>query len=101
MNKLKTQRLVILAATCLLSACVDEHTGSDPSLEMYLEGIELSCDELRAWDFTKGFLVKRELDGWGVLIISRNNEPNRYDLSLVAHMHERVFESRVIQCEKL
>lgn len=101
MHKLKIQCLIILFAACVLSACVDEHGGSDQSLEMYLEGIELSCDELRAWDFTKGFLVKRELDGWGVLIISRNNEPNRYDLSLVSHMHERVFESRVIQCEKL
>ncbi len=79
----------------------EERRGPDPSLKRYLEGIELSCDELLSWDFTKGFLVKKELDGWGVLIISRNNKPKKYDLSLVSHMHERIFETRVVECQKL
>jgi hypothetical protein len=43
--------------------------------------------------------VKKELDGWGVLIISQSDKPNYYDLSLVSHMHERAFLTRNMVCK--
>ncbi len=83
----------------LITACAEEHVGVSNSLLNHLRSTELDCGELKNWDFTKGFLVREDLDGWGVLIISRANEPDMYDLSLISHGHERAFETRKIICE--
>jgi len=97
-KKLRTSILIVLISG-FISACVEEHSEVSYSLVNHLRETKLDCAELRTWDFTDGFLVKEDLDGWGVLIISRANEPDMYDLSLVSHGHERAFETRKIVCE--
>lgn len=91
--------LVILFALILVS-CTEIHNGeASASLEMYLEGLDVECSELIDWDFSTGFLVKKEMGGWAVLIISQSGRSNYYDLSLVSHGHERVFMTRKMVCE--
>ena len=99
MNKKLRTSIFIVLASCFISACAEEHSDVSYSLISHLRATKLDCDELRNWDFTNGFLVKKDMDGWGVLIISRANEPDMYDLSLVSHGHERAFETRKIVCE--
>jgi hypothetical protein len=99
MKMMTVRLLTFLAASMLLSSCAEDQGETSFSLQSSLEGMEITCDELSSWDFTQGFLTKSELGGWGVLIISRNNKPNTFDLSLVSHGHERAFENRRILCE--
>jgi hypothetical protein len=100
LGKLVHRLAFVIFFVVSLASCTevnDEETSA--SLEMYLENLDLECTELTNWDFSSGFLVKKELDGWGVLIISQSDKPNYYDLSLVSHMHERAFLTRNIVCK--
>ena len=99
MKIMNLRLFVFIAASMLLSSCSEDHGETSFSLQSELKGTEITCDQLSSWDFTQGFLTKSELDGWGVLIISSNNKPNMYDLSLISHGHERAFETRRILCE--
>ena len=91
--------IVFLAG--LLSACAEEHYGVSASLANQLASTEVSCDFLQNSKYSKGYWVRNELDGWGLLVVSKNNEPNSYTLGLMAHGHEMALETRVIECEKL
>jgi len=77
------------------------HPEASQSLKNYLEDTKVDCVDIINWDFSKGFLVKSEIGGWGALIISKGNEDDLYDLSLVSHGHERAFEERIIKCDKV
>jgi hypothetical protein len=98
---MKIQIFSIIISSILLASCVEDHRETSFSLQSALEGTEVNCDYLAGSKFSKGYWVRSELDGWGVLIISSSNEENTYELSLLAHGHERAFETRKIECGKL
>ncbi|RXJ66757.1 hypothetical protein CS022_24510 [Veronia nyctiphanis] len=84
-----------------LMACSDGHEGASHSLKQELKSTEVSCQFLESSKFSKGYWVRSELDGWGLLVVTKNNEPNSYTLALMAHGHERAMETREIECEQL
>ncbi len=65
---------------------------------MTLKEMEVTCTDLQKDKMGEMFWVKPVLDGWGLLLISRRNEKNNYDLSVISHGHETVYEARTIEC---
>ena len=98
MRKLK---LNLILFAILLSSCSEDHGEASFSLKSYLKELEVNCELLAAPKFSKGYWVRSELEGQGILIVSKSNNPNEYVLSLMAHGHERALESREINCEQL
>ena len=95
-------RNIWLVASCAsLAACADSHEGASHSLKAELESTDVSCEFLESSKFSKGYWVRSELDGWGLLVVTKDNKPDTYTLALMAHGHERALETRVINCEKL
>lgn len=93
--------LVLAICTLCLSSCVDSHEGVSYELVATLEKTEVTCEFLNNSKYSKGYWVRPELDGWGLLVVTKNNRPNSYTLALMAHGHERALETREIICEKL
>ena len=93
--------LITSFLTIVLYSCSDEHRGVSASLKNELRRIEVSCEYLKTSKFSKGYWVRSELDGWGLLVISEANQPNTYVLGLMAHGHEMALETRMIECERL
>ena len=93
-------RTPIIVLLCLLNvACVDDQEGVSHSLQSELENTVVDCEFINDSKFSKGYWVREELDGWGLLVMTKSNEPNTYTLALMAHGHERALENRVIICE--
>ena len=91
--------LGIISLVGFLASCAEDHHGVSASLINQLASTEVSCDFLQNSKYSKGYWVRNELDGWGLLIVSKNNEPNSYTLGLMAYGHEMALETRVIECE--
>ena len=83
----------------IIGACSDDHEGVSHSLQAQLKNTIVDFEFLKNSKFSEGYWVREELDGWGLLVITKNNEPNSYTLALMAHGHERALESRVIDCK--
>jgi hypothetical protein len=94
---------VLISTICILfvSSCVDNHEGVSYELVATLKKTEVTCEFLKSSKYSKGYWVRPELDGWGLLVVTKNNQPNSYTLTLMAHGHERALEIREIECEKL
>ena len=94
---------IILVSVLLIVLVSCSKTDDEVSFELgsYLKSIDVTCDFLKNEKYSKSYWVRSELDGNGLLVITKNNNANFYDLSLSAHGHERALETRKIQCEKL
>ena len=93
-------RIITLTTFILCaSSCIDNHNDVSYELVKMLEKTEVNCDFIKKSKYSKGYWVRNELDGWGLLVISKNSEPNFYTLSLMAHGHEMATETRIIDCE--
>ncbi len=93
--------LTLTICVLFLSSCTDNHEGVSYELVAMLEKTEVTCEFLKSSKYSKGYWVRPELDGWGLLVVTKNNQPNSYTLALMAHGHERALETREIECEKL
>jgi len=83
----------------LLTACSGQHDDSpSASLELALEGLTVTCQDLQNDRFSRGYWLRSVLDGWGLLIITENHSADSYTLSLMAHGQERAMETRIIEC---
>ncbi len=87
----------ILTLGLALGACTEENMVSH-ELVMSLQEMEVTCTDIKKEKIGKLFWVKPVMDGWGILVISKSNEENQYQLSLISHGHERVLETRILQC---
>lgn len=93
--------IISIFLTCVLGACVEGHVETSFSLQSALSDMNVTCDDLKQPRTGKLFWVKSVLDGTGILLVSKSNRQNEYDLSLTSHNHERAMETRIIECEKL
>ncbi len=91
--------LILTICILCLSSCADTHEGVSYELVATLEKTEVTCEFLKNSKYSKGYWVRPELDGWGLLVITKNNQPNSYTLALMAHGHERALETRTIECK--
>ena len=80
------------------TACSDG-SGVSSELVFTLKEMKVKCSDLEQARQGKLFWAKPALDGWGIILISKANEKDKYDLSLISHGHEHVMESRVITCK--
>ena len=92
--------LISLVSFCLF-ACGNNHEGVSFELEMHLKSIKVSCAFLENNKFSKGYWVRSQLDGNGLLVITSTDKLNTYTLALMAHGQERALETRTIECLKL
>ena len=93
--------LILALSIFFLSSCAADHEGVSYELVAALEKTEVTCEFLESSKYSKGYWVRQELDGWGLLVVTKNNNPNSYTLALMAHGHERALETREIVCETL
>ena len=91
--------LIFLTFIFSLISCADNHEGVSYELIATLEKTEVTCEFLQNSKYSKGYWVRPELDGWGLLVVTKNNQPNTYALALMAHGHERALETREIECK--
>ena len=101
LERLGMRKLWLVIICLSFIACDENHEGVSYSLKAELNNIEVSCQFLEKSKFSKGYWVRSELDGWGLLVVTKDNAPNSYTLALMAHGHERALETREIECEKL
>lgn len=85
----------------LLISCSEDHKDVSYELVMQLKNTKVSCDFLANSKFSKGYWVREELDGHGLLVVTKDNQPNSYTLALMAFGHERALEQRKIHCSEL
>lgn len=83
----------------MLQGCTEEPRVSY-ELVMTLKEMEVTCQDLQQKKVGQIFWIKPVMDGWGLLLISKGNEENIYELSLISHGHEKVYEARKIECSQ-
>jgi hypothetical protein len=92
--------LLILISMFLIS-CSESHEGVSYELQMQLKNTSVSCEFLSNNKFSKGYWIREEMDGNGLLVVTKDNDPNMYTLALMAFGHERALETRAIVCPEL
>ena len=96
---MKLSLLVIISI--LLISCTESHDGVSYELKMQLKNTNVSCDFLSNNKFSNSYWVREEMNGKGLLVVTKDNDPNMYTLALMAFGHERVLETRRIVCPEL
>ncbi len=92
---------LLMIFSLFLTSCEGDHSGVSHSLKAQLASTDVSCEFLADNKYSTGYWVRSELDGWGLLVVTKDNEPNMYAIALMAHGHERAIETREIECEEL
>jgi hypothetical protein len=92
---------LLIIISILLISCSESHEGVSYELQMQLKNTKISCEFLSNNKFSKGYWVREEMDGQGLLVVTKDNEPNKYTIALMAFGHERALETRTIECTEL
>ena len=77
-----------LLVMTMLAACQENHGETSFSLQSALSDMVVTCDDVSKPQMGKLLWVIPALDGTGILLVSKSNEPNKYILLLISHFHE-------------